>query len=176
MTATRLDETDRRILDMLQTDARVSQADIARAVGMAPSAIHDRLRKLERNGLLAGKQLRIPPKAIGYNILAFVAVKATGHCLSDESTRVIAAHPAVQEMHLVAGEDCYMLKVRAKSTDALADFLREIGPLPDVAGLKSTICLDTIKETTRLPVLDDAADAKGMRTNHTSGLAEATPA
>lgn len=176
MTAPRLDDTDRRILDLLQTDSRISQADIARAVSMAPSAIHDRLRKLDEKGLLGGKELRIPPKQLGFHILAFVSVKASCHCLTEESSHLISAMPEVQEMHLVAGQDCYMLKVRTKNTDDLADFLRAIGALPDVAGLTSTICLETLKETTRIPVLDAAPRATPGQLGTPDNLAQATTA
>jgi Lrp/AsnC family transcriptional regulator, leucine-responsive regulatory protein len=148
-----MDEIDRGILSILQEDARTSNAEIARQVGMAPSAIFERIRKLEERGVIQGYTARIDPRALGLGLLAFVFVRADEYVGAPETERLLAAMPEVQEVHHVAGEDCFLVKVRLADTAALGKLLRdEIGALKTVRSTRSTIVLDTVKETTQLPL------------------------
>jgi Lrp/AsnC family leucine-responsive transcriptional regulator len=145
-----INEIDTQILNIIQQDARVSNAEIARQVGLAPSAVLERVRKLEERGVIRGYAAEIDASQIGFGLTAFVFVK-TSFCGSIGS--VMAQIPEVLEVHDIAGEDCYLLKVRARNTDELGRFFREkLKPIPEIISTKTTIVLQTIKETTALPL------------------------
>ena len=148
-----LDERDRQLLDLLQRDARTSHADLGRAVGLAPSAVLERLRKLERRGVLRGTTTRLAAEPLGVGLLAYVFVQADERPGEKSVGAQLAALPEAQEVHHIAGEDCYLGKVRCASTAALGRLLQErISGLARVRRTRTTIVLGTIKETTDLPL------------------------
>jgi len=147
------DSTDIRIIAILQTNARTSNAAIARQLKMAPSAILERIRKLESRGAIQSYEARLSPKQMGLGLLAFVFVRTDDRGGADDTDRKLMAFPEVQELHHVAGEDCYLAKVRARDPEDLARILRErFGSIPQVRSTRSTIVLSTLKETALLPV------------------------
>lgn len=146
-----MNEIDKQILNILQQDARTANAEIARRVGLAPSAILERIKKLEERGVIRGYAAELDATELGYGLTAFVAVR-TNECCS-ETDKFLAEIPEVLEVHDVAGEDSYLLKVRARNPEDLARLLRErLKNVPNVASTKTTIVLQTIKETTALPI------------------------
>ena len=148
-----IDDIDLKILALLQEDARTSNAEIARRVGMVPSGIFERLRKLEERGLIRAYETRLDPKPLGLGLLAFVFVRAEERVGSPATGEALAAIPEVLEVHHVAGEDCYLVKVRAADTEALGRLLREgFGAVATVRSTRTTIVLSTVKETARLPL------------------------
>lgn len=151
------DDIDLKILSLLQQNARLPNVDIARQVGMAPSATLERLRKLEEQEIITGYEARVNPQKMGMDLLAFIFVKATG---PDDCGEQIAAIPQVQEVHNIAGDDCYLVKIRTKSTEDLARIIREkIKSIPSILSTKTTIVLTTVKESCQLPLsCDDGAD------------------
>jgi Lrp/AsnC family leucine-responsive transcriptional regulator len=147
------DEVDTRILGFLQDNARETQADIARAVGLAPSAVLERIRKLESRGVIRGYTALLDPKATGQGMLAFVSVRSEEGPGDDSVSRQLAGFAEVLEVHHVAGEDCYLVKVRTKDAEQLGIFLRtRIGRIPGVRSTRTTIVLETMKETSRLAI------------------------
>jgi len=142
-----LDDRDLQILSILQDDARTSNAEIGRRIGIAPSAVLERIRKLERRGVIRGYAARIDPRAVGRNLLAYVFVQANEGPGDSDLGASLAQVPEVQEVHHVAGEDCYLIKVRCGSPEELGLLLRaRLGPLPEVLRTRSTIVLGTIKD------------------------------
>ena len=113
-----IDEMDRRILSLLQQDARLPNAEIARRVGMAPSATLERLRKLEERGVIQGYELRLDPKKLGLGVTAFIFIRAQEKAAEIDTGERLAQHPNVLEVHHIAGEDCYLVKVRVPDTEA----------------------------------------------------------
>lgn len=148
-----IDQTSRVILETLQSDARISNAEIGRRVGLAPSAVFERIRKLEERGAVRGYNANIDPAAVDLGLLAFVLVRADERGGAPRTEAALVAIPEVQEVHHVAGEDCFMLKVRARDTTALNDLLaNQIGSLESVRSTKTTIVLRTAKETSTIPI------------------------
>jgi len=148
-----LDPVDLRILSLLQEDARMPNAEIGRRVGLVPSAIFQRLRKLEKQGVIRGHETRLDPGAVGLGLAAFVFVTADEKAGSLATARRLIKLPEVQELHHVAGEDCYLLKVRVADAAELGRLLREkVGSIPAVRSTRTTIVLETLKETGRLPL------------------------
>jgi Lrp/AsnC family leucine-responsive transcriptional regulator len=147
-----IDDTDRAILSVLQENARTANAAIARRVGLAPSAVLERIRKLERTGVIRGYEPRIDPRALDANLLAFVFVHADEPIGGLDTGRQIARLPEVQEVHQIAGEDCYLVKVRVANTEALGALLRDgFGTLKTVRSTRTTIVLSTVKDHAPLP-------------------------
>ena len=144
--------TDTEILKILQSNSRTSNAEIARQVGLAPSAVFERIRKLEDRGVIEGYGARLNPKVIGVPLLAFVFVRADDKS-GAETAAEVAAIPEVLEVHDVAGEDCLLAKVRAADTEALGRLLRErFGRIDSITSTRTTIVLETVKESSALPV------------------------
>ena len=148
-----IDELDARILSLLQGNARETQAEIARAVGLAPSAVLERIRKLESRGVIKGYTAQLDPRVMGQGMLAFVAVRSEEVLTDDSVARQLAEVAEVLEVHHVAGEDCYLVKVRTKDAEQLGCLLRQrIGRIPGVKSTRTTIVLETVKETSRLNI------------------------
>jgi Lrp/AsnC family leucine-responsive transcriptional regulator len=142
-----IDEIDLQILHILQEKARIPNAEVARQVSMAPSAVLERIRKLEERGFIEGYEVRLNPVEFNQGLMAFILVVANrsgnGRLALD-----LAEVTGVQEVHQVAGEDGYLLKLRVADNAELGLILRnEISALPGVQSTRTTIVLNTIKET-----------------------------
>jgi Lrp/AsnC family transcriptional regulator, leucine-responsive regulatory protein len=149
-----LDDTDARILMILQENARTTQADIAKTVGLAPSAVLERIRKLEARGAIREYVASVDPHVANRALLAFVAVRTNEYGPEQPSAKALAQLAEVLEIHHVAGEDCFLLKVRAKDAEHLGQMLRQkIGAVPGVTSTRTTIVLETVKETSRIPIV-----------------------
>jgi Lrp/AsnC family leucine-responsive transcriptional regulator len=153
-----IDDIDRQIMAILQANARTPNAEIARQVGIAPSAIFARIRKLEETGYICAFETRLDADQLGFGLVAFVSVRARERPGSLGVATRIARIPEVLEVHQVAGADCLLVKLRARDNKALGRLLREqIASIPEVFATRTTIVLDTIKETARLPMGDGLA-------------------
>ncbi len=148
-----LDAIDRRLLELLQKDGRVSNADLARAVKMAPSAVFERVRRLERDGVIRGYGAHLDPRALERSLLAFVLVRTDERTGEQTTGAGLTAVPEVLEVHHVAGQDSYLVKVRVRDPESLGRLLRErFGAIPGVRSTLSTIALETFKESWALPL------------------------
>ena len=157
-----IDQTSLAILETLQSDARISNAELGRRVGLAPSAVFERIKKLEERGAVRGYSANIDPAAVDLGLLAFVLVRSDERRGSPLTEAALVALPEVQEVHHIAGEDCFMLKVRVRDTAALNELLAErISALDAVRSTKTTIVLRTAKETSTIPIA--GADATRSR-------------
>lgn len=140
------DAIDRRILELLREDARTTNAAIARDVGLAPSAVFQRIRKLEAQGVIQGYHAHLDPTALGQGLLAFVTIRTGEGARAKETADMLSGIPEVLEVHRVVGEDCFFLKVRVRDTTELGALLDEkIQRLPPVAATRTTIVLSTAK-------------------------------
>ena len=150
-----IDEISLKILKILQEKARIPNVEVARQVGLAPSAVLERIRKLEIQGIIDGYEVRLNPKRFAKSLVAFVSVKLKK--LGDE-IRVgekLALIPEVQEVHYVAGEDAFLVKVRVADTQALGLLARDkIASIAAVQSTQTAIVLSTYKETAKIPIDD----------------------
>ncbi len=148
-----IDEIDGSILDILQYNARTSQAELAKAVGLAPSAVTERLKKLEAKGIIRDYVALIDPHVVDRGLLAFVSVRTSEHGPDMPSAIELSKIPEVLEVHHVAGDDCYLLKVRARDAEHLGQILRQqIASAQCVTSTKTTIVLETVKEDPRIAI------------------------
>lgn len=151
-----IDEIDGSILDILQYNARTTQSELAKAVGLAPSAVLERLRKLESKGIIKDYVALIDPHVIDRGMLAFVAVRSSDYGPDMPSASELSRIPEVLEVHHVAGDDCFLLKVRARDAEHLGQILRQqIGAVPNVTSTRTTIVLETVKEDPRITIPKD---------------------
>jgi len=159
-----LDEIDLKILALIQRSARTPNAEIARQVEMAPSAVFARTRKLEDRGVIEGYETRLNPQVLGLRLVAFVCVHAEERPGQPDTGRLLAQIPEVQEVYRVAGEDGYLVKVRTRDADALGRLLRQqISTIPAVRATKTAIVLETLKEERHLPLEEPAPAARPFR-------------
>ena len=148
-----MDEIDRKIIDIVQSDGRVTNAALAEATGLSVSAANDRLRRLGERGVIAGWAARVDPEAVGLGLLAFVFVLIDRTEHNAPFLAAAAALPEVLELHHVTGEWSYLLKVRAASPRALEGLISDrIKAIPGVARSLTVIALSSSKETSALPV------------------------
>jgi Lrp/AsnC family transcriptional regulator, leucine-responsive regulatory protein len=148
-----IDDVDTEILAILQENARTTQADIAKSVSLAPSAVLERMRKLEAKGAIREYVASVDPHVANRALLAFVAVRTNEYGPEQPSAQALAQIPEVLEIHHVAGEDCFLLKVRARDAEHLGQMLRrQIAAVPGVTSTRTTIVLETVKETSRIPI------------------------
>ena len=149
-----LDNIDIQILGLMQDNARISNADIARELNMAPSAVLERVKKLEQKKVITGYSTKINPVALGKKLLAFILIKSSeGFTCNSKTTQALAKIPEVQEVHHIAGEDCFLVKVRTEDSASLMSFMRNsLQKIPNIASTKTTIVLETVKEQQQLVI------------------------
>ncbi|MEQ9335123.1 Lrp/AsnC family transcriptional regulator [Thalassobaculum sp.] len=148
-----MDEIDRKIIDIVQADGRVTNAALAAATGLSVSAANDRLRRLQERGVIAGWHARVDPEAVGLGLLAFVFVLVDRTEHNRPFVAAATALPEVLELHHVTGEWSYLLKVRAAGPRALEGLITDrIKAIPGVARSMTFIALSSSKETAALPV------------------------
>jgi Lrp/AsnC family leucine-responsive transcriptional regulator len=150
-----LDSVDRRLLEVLQQDGRITNQELARTCGLSPAACHERVRRLRARGVIKGTVALVEPKALDCDLLIFVEVLLDR--TTDDVFRAFADHvraiPEILECHMVAGGFDYLIKARVSDMGAYRAFLGKI--LASVPGLRETrtyAVLEQVKETTRLPV------------------------
>jgi Lrp/AsnC family leucine-responsive transcriptional regulator len=147
-----MDETDLHILSLLQPNPFLTNNELAKKIGMAPSAILERVKKLEQKGIIEGYTTRIQPDALELKLLAFIFVKTSEGPGNASVAKQLAKLPEVLELHHIAGEDCYVVKVRTKDPQSLIHLMREKFKIPNLLSTKTTIVLETLKETNQLPI------------------------
>jgi Lrp/AsnC family leucine-responsive transcriptional regulator len=147
-----IDKIDKKILAIIQDNGRVSNAEIARQVGMAPSAVLERMRKLERRGVIKGFEAVLRPKDVGFTLTAYTFVRVEESVGTMDTGKALAKVPGVLEMHYTAGQDSYLAKVRARDTEHLQHILQQFGAIPGVRDTRTTVVLTTLKETRVLPL------------------------
>jgi Lrp/AsnC family leucine-responsive transcriptional regulator len=145
-----IDETDLQIMHILQEKARIPNVEVSRQIGMAPSAVLERIRKLEERGIIEGYEVRLNPAHFAQGLAAFLFIEADP-VNSIQLGERLAQVAGVQEVHQVAGPDGYLVKLRAANPGELGRILREeIQCLPGVRTTRTQIVLNTIKETRRI--------------------------
>lgn len=140
-----LDAFDRKILGMLVKDATASYADLGKEIGLSAPAVHERVKRMRRAGVIRQTSVMIDPVAIGKPFLAFIHVDVRGWCKTPQQL-AIAEFPEVEEVHNVAGDTSMLLKVRTENSMALEGLLGRIYDVPGIVATRSYIVLSTQME------------------------------
>ena len=151
----RIDETDARILQALQRQGRLSNAELAERVNLSASACHRRVQRLEADGIIRDYVALLDPRKVGRPTTVFVEITLSGQAdeVLDAFERAVARVPDVLECHLMAGSADYLLKVVADDTEDFARIHRRyLATLPGVAQMQSSFALRTVRQTTALPI------------------------
>ncbi|MGO1243648.1 MAG: Lrp/AsnC family transcriptional regulator [Sphingobacterium sp.] len=148
-----LDHIDYHILRIMQDNARTNNADIARELGMAPSAILERVKKLEQKDVILQYNAKINPDSIDQKLLSFIFIK-TQDIIGVQNVGILLAKiPEVQEVHDIAGDDGYLVKVRTNDAAGLVDLMRNsLGTIEGIISTRTTIVLETVKEEQKLVI------------------------
>jgi Lrp/AsnC family leucine-responsive transcriptional regulator len=146
-----LDNVDLRIPQLMQENARISNVDMAKQLEMAPSAVLERVKKLEQKQVILHYTTSINPAAVGQKLLAFVFIRTTDGFGSGVTGAALAKIEEVQEVHNIAGDDCYLVKVRTADSASLMTMMRnKFAKIPTIQATKTTIVLETVKEEQKL--------------------------
>ena len=150
-----LDATDRRILEVLQKQGRISNADLAERINLSPSACHRRVERLEESGFIDAYVALLNARKLNRPTTVFVEITLSGQAdeVLEAFEREVKKVPAVLECHLMAGTADYLLKVMAEDTEDFARIHRQyLARLPGVAQMHSSFALRTVFKTTAMPV------------------------
>ena len=151
----KLDSIDQKILNLLAENARISNAEIAKQLKMVTSGIFKRIRNLEAANVIKRYETRISHKKLGLGLTLFVWVNSDEPLGETAAGRKIAEFPEVQEVHCMAGDYWYLLKIRVKDSDDQMNFIRKLGKINGIRDCRSTMVLNTLKETAALTFPED---------------------
>ncbi|MFD2742181.1 MULTISPECIES: Lrp/AsnC family transcriptional regulator [Sphingobacterium] len=148
-----LDQIDLQILRIMQQNARTNNADIARELGMAPSAILERVKKLEHKSVILDYHTHINPDALDQKMLSFIFIKSHDNIGDQRVGLLLAKIPEVLEVHDIAGDDGYLIKVRTSDSSGLVDLMRNtLSQIDGIISTRTTIVLETVKESHKLVI------------------------
>ncbi len=142
-----IDATDRKIISILQENARLSNAEIADRVGLTASSVHERVKKLEKKEILKGYVAIVDAEKLGKPMMAFIRLSVSNQTIRETIKKLCATERDILECHDVAGEDCYILKVRAEGPKQLERLLMAIKSKSDSIRSVTNIVLSSYKET-----------------------------
>ncbi|MGZ2744286.1 Lrp/AsnC family transcriptional regulator [Burkholderia stagnalis] len=152
-----LDETDLKIMNILQHEGRLSNAELADRVSLSASPCWKRLKRLEAAGFITGYQAIVDRHVLGFSVVAFVSISLDNHtektCRAFEAG--VIAMPEVVACHNTTGQHDYLLQILARDFDSFSSFvLNRLRALPGVKELLSTVSMRELKSTSRLPPLE----------------------
>jgi len=151
-----IDEIDLRILDMLQRNGKLSQARIAGAVGLTTPSVNERIKKMERHGMIRGFVALLDHEKMGFPLTAYVDIALEHPRFEKGFVDELEKLLGVQECHFLAGDFAYRLKVKAADPAALAEFLQKrILAIKGVTRMQAQISLSSKKESTLLPLMPE---------------------
>lgn len=141
----RVEDLDREIVRLLGADGRRSFTDLARDTGLSVSAVHQRVRRLEKRGVIRGYRADVDPEQLGLPLTAFVSIKPIDPAAPDDAPERLADLAQIEACHSVAGEESYILKVRVSGPTALEALLQQIRAAANVS-TRTTVVLSTAYE------------------------------
>jgi Lrp/AsnC family transcriptional regulator, leucine-responsive regulatory protein len=147
-----LDSVDLMLLKILQESGRVSQHDLARAVGLSAPAVAERLRKLEERGVITGYTAVLNPRLLGLPTTAFISLRLAGSKHSGSFRARLQEQDEIMECHAVTGEASHLLKARVESMEKLEELLGLLQSWPGVEWTRTEVALTSLKERTAVPL------------------------
>jgi len=157
-----IDNVDIKILNIIQNHGRISNAELARQLDLAPSGVLERVKKLEKKGIISGYEVRLDAEKLGLSITAFIQVLSSDTVGSTEVGKQLAQIPEIQEVHWIAGDYNYLVKTRLRNAADLTGLLKKFGIIPGLRDTRTILVLETLKETQTIPA-DQLEPLPGIR-------------
>ncbi|MCK5201859.1 MAG: Lrp/AsnC family transcriptional regulator [Spirochaetales bacterium] len=151
----KLDKINRKILGLLQQNSSITNSDLSKVVGLAPATTLERVKKLEASGIIKGYVALVDQKKIGKPITAFVEISMVNHSAAaiKEFSKKIIELPEVLECHHLAGDKDFLLKVVTEDIETYRNFaMDKLAAIPGIGNVCTLFTLDTIKDSTGIPV------------------------
>lgn len=161
MSKYRLDATDRKILSILQQEGRIPNNKLAEKVGLTTTPTLERVKRLEREGIIKGYGARIDGEAVNQNLIVFCSLRLAVHQMNtlDEVCEKINEMPEIQACYHITGDTDFLLKIVVEDMSAYETFMHDkLTQLPGIERIYSNIVLSTKKENYHLPVLEEEDD------------------
>ncbi len=155
MRRSKLDKIDKKILETLQADGRITNVDLAKVVGISAPPCLRRVRVLEEAGYIKGYNARIDPSILGYSVTVFARVRLESQAEKDLEAfeKIMVAQPMVRECHMLAGDVDFILRIVAKDWDQYQEFLtKELTSAPNVVSIKSSLGIRSAKDEPGVPI------------------------
>ena len=168
-----MDAIDVRLVSLLQASGRVSQNELAHAVGLSAPAVAERIRKLEDRGVIRQYTAVVDPRTIGMDVTAFVSVVINGSRYYNGFTQKVESEPEVLECHSVTGSGSHLLKIRTSTTASLERLLSDIQSWAGVQSTTTSVVLSTLKEIVG-PPLEEIARELVARDGRDDGVGTST--
>jgi Lrp/AsnC family transcriptional regulator, leucine-responsive regulatory protein len=138
-----VDAIDLSLVELLRTNARLSYAELARQVGLSAPAVHERVGKLEANGVLRGYRAEVAPETIGLGVTALIGIVEDSGADTDEVLDYLRQMPEVESCYFMAGVESYQLTVRVASIAELEQLIVKLNRIPGVASTRTAVALST---------------------------------
>lgn len=138
-----MDDTDRQLIDLLRSNARLPYAELARQVGLSAPAVHERVGKLESTGVIRGYRAEVPPEAIGLGVTALIGIAQQAGTEIEEVVAGLRELPEIESCYFLAGEESFLLKVRVATMAELEQLIVSLTRIRGVARTRTTVALST---------------------------------
>lgn len=138
-----MDSTDRRIVDLLCANGRISYAELARQVGLSGPAVHERVGKLEAAGIIRAYRAHVDPDAVGLGVTAFIGIGQAPDSEIDDIVAAVSELPEIESCYFLAGTESFLLKVRVGTIHELEHLIVRLNRVPGIATTRTTIALST---------------------------------
>jgi len=156
-----MDATDRRLIDLLRGNARLSYAELARQVGLSAPSVHERVGKLESTGIIRGYRADVPAETIGLGVTAIIGIVQQAGTEIDDVVAALRELPEIESCYFLAGEESFLLKVRVGAMAELEQLIVRLSRIRGVARTRTTVALSTKWEGRPQPVRPPGPDRTG---------------
>lgn len=150
-----MDSTDRRIVDLLRGNARLSYAELARQIGLSGPAVHERVGKLESAGIIIAYRAAVDPDAVGLGVTAFIGIVQAADSEIDDIVASMSELPDIESCYFLAGNESFLLKVRVATIAELERLIVQLNRIPGIAATRTTIALSTKWEGRPPPIAEN---------------------
>ena len=138
-----MDPTDRRIVELLTANGRLSYAELARQIGLSGPAVHERVGKLESSGIIRAYRAQVDPEAVGLGVTAFIGIVQAAESEVDDIVAAMAELSEIESCHFLAGTESFLIQVRVPTIAELENLIVRLNRITGVASTRTTIALST---------------------------------
>ncbi|MGE5829158.1 MAG: Lrp/AsnC family transcriptional regulator [Micromonosporaceae bacterium] len=149
-----MDSTDRRIVDLLRSNGRLSYAELARQIGLSGPAVHERVGKLESSGVIVAYRAAVDPDAVGLGVTAFIGIVQAADSEIEDIVAAMSELPDIESCYFLAGSESFLLKVRVATIAELERVILQLTRIPGVAATRTTVALSTKWEGRPPPIAE----------------------